>query len=804
MALLLGPRIALVASASKPGLPLVNIVPGAIPFGSWAATATDDASLPKQGAPGDYGYDDKPAANWDAVMYDEVTDEYIIGVSAWKPPTYANYALGRVGEAKSVAFAVNGGDWVEATQTMTSPQTGLGDLFCARIRAADFEASGQIEVRAIVTPWVGKPRVLQGFPTISGASKFNAAEQWSLVLYVNKSGPRPVRYLSPTGSDSADGLTAATPMLTTETAIASIKSELGGSDIGGCRLRLLAGTYDDFGIYDPDWSGEAWTRHTTADTWFTVEAAPGVDADDIHVTTTAKGAGARLTKFRGVTLHEAIGTGGSVNNATSAVWLCACDVDGAQPGNIKTPSPFPRAGNGGVWWTETTMHDYEYGMASTASIMCRNVALDKCWGELYTQVRVILNAYMQNIQRIPPAHPDVFQYTNLTTPNIVMYKLVCGPGVAIQGFFSDIGGVLRDFAAVDCDFVRAEGSVGNIFKPGGTIQNALFLRLKVEGDYRKLEQIASATNMRFVDARSGGPVTYKQGVSYLYPGMAAGEPYDGAPYPSSVVTALGDAASGGKVASVYDATRTDKFTLEEDLTTGASQVSKWTYATAAGQNYTQSTANLRPTFATDAFGGATSALDFDKGGGSPQWVGITNVLDQIKGESEGEVWVLLDHQVDTDSPYAAETQYILTMGGSTSTGQLTLRREIVGGVHRLRAAVATTVPGSGTGSTAINTSVDDSSFIGQMIARVRKQTTGLTLTVYNAAYPAGKSASASSGVNGTFVTTGSSRTTIGGDYARTLAAGFQGQIQKVAVTELLDSDDVDDMLAAMWGDVVAV
>ena len=94
------------------------------------------------------GYDENAIARFDVVPYQAFSDTLNVGVVAF-----------HVNGIQKVSFSVNGGSWVDVTDMTRNPDTNVVEYW-ATLRATDF-SDGQIEVRAIVYPNTGVPRVLQ-------------------------------------------------------------------------------------------------------------------------------------------------------------------------------------------------------------------------------------------------------------------------------------------------------------------------------------------------------------------------------------------------------------------------------------------------------------------------------------------------------------------------------------------------------------------------------------------------------------------------------------------------------------------
>ncbi|WP_068877496.1 MULTISPECIES: hypothetical protein [unclassified Phenylobacterium] len=242
-----------------PGTEIPAITPGSTAYRSWAIIAEDDPIMVQQGSPGDYGYNERAIGLWMAPsMYRTISsgEELIIGVDAWKAGTVERINSGDERGIKEVQFSCNEGPWVTVSSPSMHPT--YGDVgYLVRVKADDFSASGPVEIRAKVVPWVGKPFILQGRDASGPANATNSTQLtdktagprgysidprtvpgfdlgatvsfvaatkdvWSFIVNVSKtSSPMPsaafyIDTVNATGlaSDSNNGLTRTTPVLT--------------------------------------------------------------------------------------------------------------------------------------------------------------------------------------------------------------------------------------------------------------------------------------------------------------------------------------------------------------------------------------------------------------------------------------------------------------------------------------------------------------------------------------------------------------------------------------------------------------
>ena len=96
------------------------------------------------------GYDAKAIARWDVVPYQTFDDQFHIGVVAF-----------HMNGIDRVSFSVDNGPWVDVHEMKLNPRTDVEE-YTVTLDANLFTEDGAIEVRAIVYPTIGLPRVLGG------------------------------------------------------------------------------------------------------------------------------------------------------------------------------------------------------------------------------------------------------------------------------------------------------------------------------------------------------------------------------------------------------------------------------------------------------------------------------------------------------------------------------------------------------------------------------------------------------------------------------------------------------------------
>jgi hypothetical protein len=140
-----------------------------VPGDGWDGPTPQPATV---GSPGDLGYETKPIARWDVVPYQVFRDEFKIGVVAFHQ-----------NGVDRVEFSVNDGPWVSTTTPVLNDRTGVTE-YTVTLDPASFAEGDIAEVRAVVYPVSGIPRVLAGDYDISRT--YQGTEwtgEFSMVLY---------------------------------------------------------------------------------------------------------------------------------------------------------------------------------------------------------------------------------------------------------------------------------------------------------------------------------------------------------------------------------------------------------------------------------------------------------------------------------------------------------------------------------------------------------------------------------------------------------------------------------------------
>lgn len=363
-----------------------------VPGGGWSGPTLQPGPT---GSPGQAGYDAKAIARWDVVPFQTFDGSFSVGVVAF-----------HINGIDRVEFAVNGGPWVTAYEMSMNPQSGVWEYW-ANLDASLFSQDGPAEVRAIVWPSVGLPRVLEPLVLFSnGGGSLRSAEV----------------FVSPNGDDINHDGSRDRPYKSIFRAGMALQTQHGGRADGGI-ISLLPGDHI-WGTAGRNSEGQYIGNLVTVDRWLEIRSAPGVDPSSVRITATGAG-GLKTTRVRinGVTLLvspiNAVPT-----NTQPTLWISECTMIG--PNRTTDIRWTPGTGyTGGMFVTESRITGGRYGVLGAT--MVRNVIVEGIGDDAFTNNLMVVNADVRD-QWIPPGsgfHSDVVQLHASATPleNIIVYNL---------------------------------------------------------------------------------------------------------------------------------------------------------------------------------------------------------------------------------------------------------------------------------------------------------------------------------------------------------------------------------------------
>jgi hypothetical protein len=437
------------ATVSQDGDDTEAVIPFAsgaeIPGGAGWSGATDQP--PQIGT-----FTHKAIARWNVVPYQVFAGTLKIGVVA-----FASTEMGRV------EFSAENGTWTPIGNMTTNSDSSNTVEYWGIIDAADF-ADGAVEIRAIAYPVSGVPRVLD-----------------SLTLYANSGGTynAPVRYVSPTGDDGNDGLSAGSPKLDPALALASMNA---GGIPANATLYLLPGAHL--------WKHPSFPNNTIAQQagpWVNIQAAPGYDKDDVSVTTDLGTYGQpymmSLSRIRWKEVTFDSGLMPYMAAEGTQVWYDNVKCDGVDRTSPTVAFAFGES-PGGKWMTDCIITEMSSGPQGFNLI--RNASISATLDGGPWETYGVINTTVTDADPDGTgAHPDIWRSRG-TMENVILYNLdtTGGKWGNSQGivFFTNNGegGPLYEYddvAVVNCDINAGLATLAL----GGVLRNVYFKDCTFDG-----------------------------------------------------------------------------------------------------------------------------------------------------------------------------------------------------------------------------------------------------------------------------------------------------------------------------------
>lgn len=422
--------------------------------------AGDTAQPDSVGESDSPGFEAQAIARWDFVPNQIMTQEFGVGVVAFHA-----YGIDRVD------FSLDGGPWTSVAAPSLNPHSQVEEYW-VRVDP-DLLESGLAEIRAIVYPTVGIPRVLGG--ALSGAA-FERGEH-SMPVWIERDGALDsmVSYVSPEGSDSTGDGTQEWPFATIMRAAKQLES-IGNGDAGGGNVMLLPGEHG--------YGGYQYSLRTNVERgWITIRPAPGVASEDAPIVSGQTG-GTRmsLVRFADVTFRPSGATNTIIlsnNGDVRRLWLDGCRLFGVGPfvaGDWQN-------GFREVYATGTYITDCQNGLWGAE--LQRGVSIGNISADAFTNGRLVLNSTVDRIERgVTDFHPDFFMiYDTPGTPieNIIMFGCSGGSHMNTQGPFSKLN-PLFDIAMVGVSFDNTNmNTVFKAFQFGGPVRHMLIQDCRMFG-----------------------------------------------------------------------------------------------------------------------------------------------------------------------------------------------------------------------------------------------------------------------------------------------------------------------------------
>ncbi len=369
------------------------------------------------------GFDAKAIARWDVVPYQTVDEAFGVGVAAF-----------HMNGIDRVEFSLEGGPWMAVEDATLNPRTGVEEYWI-NFDPAEVE-DGLVEIRAVVYPTTGEPRVLAG--PIEEESLITG--EHSMFVNGNAGGSLPVEIVTLGPSDDLAAAIASTPE--------------------GGEIHLGPGDYD---IADM-------RRARKMSRWLTIRPAPGVAREQVRIRPpfeegrrymVIKG---QLIRWKDLTfdlarIQRIVPHPPTSKHPGDSHWFDGCywtDTNGwdhTYPRNI--PTPF----NGsGVWYsTDSEYFDTRFGPMRHQLV--RGADIRRISGEVFEGSRVVIDTDIENVDGSileNAVHTDIVQWHDSRRRRIenqILYG-VRGQSLFSQHFFLRTGGgaTYEDIAFVDIMF----------------------------------------------------------------------------------------------------------------------------------------------------------------------------------------------------------------------------------------------------------------------------------------------------------------------------------------------------------------
>ncbi|MCB9030008.1 MAG: LamG domain-containing protein [Deltaproteobacteria bacterium] len=391
-------------------------------------------------------------ARFDVTPFAEFSDEYYVGL-----PAFHKNGINRV------EFSVDGGPWTSVTAMVENPGTcSSQDMspvaqcvteYTAKVRAADFAQSKQIEIRAVAYPNAGKPRLL------------------SVKLNVDKGDlPHRVKYVSPSGTNSSSCGASSSPCYTITQALNNIQSEQGSLD--GATVYLTAGTHQLTTM-----------TFTTNNRLVRIAAAPGVSRSSVILSGSNPSLNISKLKFENVTwrINGAATTSpayaGHVLELNKVHMLGDGQHVGSGPGSYPWLSPsFPW--DGGASLIDCLVSDAKFG--PTMSYLARNTRVERIGEDVFRYPTALINVVVDTVHPGSTGwHSDLIEISGgYTLENALFYGLHA-TDINAQAIFTKAAGTaltqFKNSAIVNSVFHKTDSAWVAQFDDNSSVDNVIFL-----------------------------------------------------------------------------------------------------------------------------------------------------------------------------------------------------------------------------------------------------------------------------------------------------------------------------------------
>lgn len=356
------------------------------------------------------GADAKAIARWDVVPYQTYDGLFEIGVVAF-----------HINGIDRVEFLLDDGPPLAVHEMTLNPRTNVVEYWTSLDAARS--PDGPVEIRAIVYPKTGVPRVL-------GADSWQPNGEYALRLFAGSSRDDSLITIDEPG-DISDVLVNAPD---------------------GATVEIQAP-----GVYY--WNKDLNQLRKGQSRWLTVRAASNLERESVVIRLPDENerqllCAARLMRFEGITFDF---RRQQYYNGGREVWFHQCLLTDSYGYTNDTGQPWIRT-DGISFATECHLNDMLYGYAYFQLV--RYCSFERISGDLFQNTLCILNTQGSGFDGAPlEHHSDVFQYFRITEPwtcptNVIASKVSVEMRDDVQAIFlrGFETGPFTDYAFVDVNF----------------------------------------------------------------------------------------------------------------------------------------------------------------------------------------------------------------------------------------------------------------------------------------------------------------------------------------------------------------
>lgn len=362
------------------------------------------------------GADATAIGRWDVVPFQTFDGVFEIGVVAF-------HMMG----IDRVEFSANGGPWTPVREMTLNPRTGIVEYW-ATLDASLFR-DGPVEVRAIVYPTIGVPRVL-GSDIRNRDAHIYGNTALHLVANGNGANAAKTAYVSTSGSNDAGDGSATNPYRTVQHAVEMTRN---GGSADHLSVYLLPGTYTEEDIETDS--------APTNNGWLTVAGAPGQTRGQV-VAQYPRSIETTFHAFRNMTFNIPAGSGPNMlTDGTKArsVWLDNVHIRGE---SVETNVIIIQGSK--VLTSYATDVLVERNRNGLEAHLQRRVTQRFIKQDSFTRGRLLIDVVAENLDQ----NGYVMQLGR-SSHNQIVYGMTAVQGITSSGIFS--GWSVEDFAVVNAN-----------------------------------------------------------------------------------------------------------------------------------------------------------------------------------------------------------------------------------------------------------------------------------------------------------------------------------------------------------------